>query len=425
MRIAYTILLYLLAPVVLLRLAWRGLRAPDYLRRWPERFGFIEPPLGKRVIWIHAVSVGEVQAAVPLLRALLEQHPEFSILVTTVTPTGSARVVEMFGDQVAHIYAPYDLPDAVLRFIERVNPELAIVMETELWPNLFQACRKRRIPLLLVNARLSERSRKGYQRVGRLVGQTLQAVTCIAAQSEQDAERFIALGAARELVSVTGNLKFEQRIPPSLLERAEVLRRDWGSNRPVWIAASTHEGEEEQVLDAFRQVRKSFPDCLLVLVPRHPERFGPVADLCRQRGLNIRLRSEHQPCTPETEVFVGDSMGELLLFYAASDVAFVGGSLVRHGGHNLLEPAALGIPVATGPHVFNFTEITHLLISAGACEKVDSAAWLERFVREMLGDAHARHRAGEKGRVVVEKNRGALAAVLAMINSQLQRHESG
>lgn len=419
MRIAYTILLYLFAPVVLLRLAWRGLRAPAYLRRWPERFGFIEPPLGAQVIWLHAVSVGEVQAAQPLIRALLERYPNHSLLITTVTPTGSARVQALFGGEVAHVYAPYDLPGAVARFIERVRPCAAIVMETELWPNLFRACRRRSIPLLLVNARLSGRSVRGYRRVRPLVSQTLAAVTRIAAQGEADAQRFMSLGADSARVVVTGNLKFEQRIVPSLLERAEVLRREWGTGRPVWIAASTHEGEDELVLDVFRQLRRQFGDCLLVLVPRHPERFEPVAELCRQRGLATVLRSSREPCTAQTQVFIGDSMGELPLFYAASDVAFVGGSLVHHGGHNLLEPAALGIPVVTGSHVFNFTEICNLLLDAGACRRVDSVAGLERVVREWLADANARHRAGEQGRRVVERNRGALAAVLEMIDREV------
>jgi 3-deoxy-D-manno-octulosonic-acid transferase len=419
LRIAYTILLYLLAPAVLLRLAWRGLRAPAYLRRWPERFGFIEPALGEQVIWLHAVSVGEVQAAQPLIRALLERYPDHSLLVTTVTPTGSARVQALFGSEVAHVYAPYDLPGAVVRFFERVRPCLAIVMETELWPNLFTACRRRSIPLLLLNARLSGKSVRGYRRVRTLAAQTLAAVTRIAAQGEADARRFVSLGADSARVVVTGNLKFEQRIVPSLLERAEVLRREWGSGRPVWIAASTHEGEDELVLDVFRQLRRQFADCLLVLVPRHPERFEPVTELCRQRGLRTVLRSSREPCTAETQVFIGDSMGELPLFYAASDVAFVGGSLVHHGGHNLLEPAALGIPVVTGPHVFNFTEICDLLLAADACRKVESVAGLERVVREWLADANARHRVGEQGRRVVERNRGALAAVLEMIDREV------
>ena len=415
-RIVYTLLLYLLAPLVLLRLAWRGLRAPEYWRRWPERFGSIAPALGERVIWLHAVSVGEVQAAEPVVRALLEQHPEYSLLVTTVTPTGSARVTALFGTEVAHVYAPYDLPGAVARFLRRVRPQLAVVMETELWPNLFHACRRGSIPLLLVNARLSEKSLRGYRRVRPLVAQTLAAISGIAAQGEPDAERFRSLGADPGRITVTGNLKFEQRVPPSLFERAEVLRRDWGVSRPVWIAASTHEGEDEQLLDVFGQILAQFPDCLLVLVPRHPERFASVAELSRARGYTTLLRSERLPCTSATAVFVGDSMGELPLFYAASDVAFVGGSLVHHGGHNLLEPAALGIPVVTGPALFNFTEISRLLLDAGACEQVENSAGLARVVSRWLGDANERHRVGQCGKLVVEKNRGALQAVLDMIN---------
>ena len=420
MRTLYTLLLYLLAPLVLLRLAWRGLRAPAYWRRWPERFGFIEPPLGKQVIWIHAVSVGEVQAAVPLVRALLENYHAHSLLVTTVTPTGSARVAALFGEEVAHVYAPYDLPGAVQRFFQRVRPQLAIIMETELWPNLFHVCRTRQVPLLLVNARLSARSMAGYRRVKPLVAQTLANITEIAAQGEADATRFVQLGAPPERVIVSGNLKFEQRIPPSLLERAAVLRRDWGTGRPVWVAASTHEGEDEQLLEVFERLRGRFPDCLLVLVPRHPERFETVAELCLQRGLNVVLRSERRPCKTDTQVFVGDSMGELSLFFAAADVAFVGGSLVPHGGHNLLEPAALGLPVASGPHVFNFTEICELMQQAGACEVVGSGDELAAILGRWLADANERHRVGEQGRQVVEKNRGALQTVLTMIDRHLQ-----
>ncbi len=419
LRKLYTLLLYLLTPFVIARLAWRGIRAPDYWRRWPERFGSIKPALGERVIWIHAVSVGEVLATEPVVQALLEQYPEHSILVTTVTPTGSARVTALFGNAVAHVYAPYDLPAAVSKFLDRVRPQLAIVMETELWPNLFHACQQRSVPLLLVNARLSEKSVAGYQRVRSLASQTLSAVAEIAAQSELDAGRFRSLGADERRIKVTGNMKFEQRIPPSLLERAEVLRRDWGVGRAVWVAGSTHEGEDEQLLDVFRQLRQQFMDCLLVLVPRHPERFETVTELCRHRGYNTVLRSEGVSCTPDTEVFIGDSMGELLLFYAASDVAFVGGSLVRHGGHNLLEPAALGVPVVTGPHVFNFVEICELLLQAGACEKVDDTAGLLRTVSLWLEDANERHRVGQRGRQVVEKNRGALQSVLAMIGRHL------
>ena len=419
MRKFYTLLLYLLMPLVIGRLAWRGIRAPAYWRRWPERFGTIAPALGERVIWIHAVSVGEAMAAEPLVHALLEQRPDHSILITTVTPTGSARVTALFGNDVAHVYAPYDLPGVVSRFLDRVRPRLAIVMETELWPNLFHACQHRSVPLLLVNARLSERSVAGYRRVRRLAARTLSAVTEIAAQSELDARRFRSLGADERCITVTGNMKFEQRIPPGLLERAEMLRRDWGVGRAVWVAGSTHEGEDELLLDVFRQLRKQFRDCLLVLVPRHPERFKSVAELCRHRGYNTVLRSERTPCTPETDVFIGDSMGELALFYAASDVAFTGGSLVFHGGQNLLEPAALGVPVVTGPHVFNFVEICELLMQAGACEKVENTEGLLSILSRWLGDADERHRVGQRGREVVEKNRGALQAVMTMIDRHL------
>ena len=419
MRQLYTVVLYLLAPLVLLRLAWRGLRAPDYWHRWPERFAFIEPALGKQVIWIHAVSVGEVQAAAPVVRALLKRLPDYSLLITTVTPTGSARVRALFGEKVAHVYAPYDLPGAVARFFARVRPQLAIVMETELWPNLFHHCRQHAVPLLLVNARLSARSVAGYSRVRSLAAETLAAVTEVAAQSQSDAGRFESLGANPASITVTGNLKFEQRIAPSLLERAEVLRRDWGVSRPVWIASSTHEGEDELLLDVFQQLRKQFSDCLLVLVPRHPERFESVTALCRERGYNTALRTDHAACSAETRVYVGDTMGELPLLYAASDVAFVGGSLVASGGHNPLEPAALGIPVVTGPHVSNFIEICSLLVDAGAAVQVADTDELLQTVSRWLGDANERHRVGQLGREVVERNRGALQAVMKIIERNL------
>jgi 3-deoxy-D-manno-octulosonic-acid transferase len=425
MRTLYTILLYLLAPLVLLRLALRGLRNPEYRDCWAERFGAVHPAVGEHVIWIHAVSVGEVQAAESMIRALLELYPEYSVLMTTVTATGAAHVRELFGDEVAHAYAPYDLPDVVARFIDRVQPRLAIVMETELWPNLFRACRRKHVPLLLVNARLSDGSLAGYRRFRGLIGKTLEAVTQIAARTPLDAERFRELGADPERIRVSGNLKFEQHLPAGLYERAARLRQEWGANRSVWIAGSTHEGEDELILDVFREVRKEIPHCLLVLVPRHPERFATVAELCRQRGYRSVLRSERLPCEPDTAVFIGDSMGELLMFYAAADVAFVGGSLVDIGGHNMLEPAALGIPVVTGPHVENFAAVCELLMSAGACRQVSNARELRDIVQVWLSDADERHRVGASGRAVVEQNRGALTTVLGMIDACLATGETG
>ena len=421
MRRLYTLLLYLLTPLVLLRLMWRGLRAPAYLRRWPERFGYFPVPPAAGVIWIHAVSVGEVQAAAPLVRALRERYPGVPLLLTTTTPTGSDRAREAFGRDVVHVYAPYDLPGAVRRFLVRVRPRLAVVMETELWPNLFHACREAGVPLVVANARLSPRSAAGYRRVASLTRRTLANVSVIAAQSRRDADDLISIGADPQRVQVTGNVKFDVRLPASLHEQAQVLRRAWGAARPVWIAASTHEGEEERVLDAFERVRQALPDVLLVLVPRHPERFSRVAALCRRRGYATRLRSERRACTPDTAVFLGDSMGELSLFYAASDVAFVGGSLVSAGGHNLLEPAALGLPVIFGPHVFNFEEISRLLLEQGAARRVRDAEELAGVVEQLLRDANLRHSAGEQGRQAVERNRGAVDRVMQMLAGYVER----
>lgn len=418
-RFFYSLILYLATPLVLLRLSWRGTKNPAYWRRWPERFGWFRAPTLHAPLWLHAVSVGEAQAAAPLVKALLARYPERSLVVTTTTPTGSQRVRELFGEQVFHVYLPYDLPGAVRRFLRRVRPQLALIMETELWPNLFHHCAAADIPVIIANARLSPRSAAGYGRIRALVKDTLADVSLIAAQGAADAERFRALGAVAERVMVMGNLKFDQAMPADIASQAQALRRQLGATRPVWIAASTHEGEEEQVLDALALLRQTQPDALLLLVPRHPERFPKVAALVQRHGYTLVRRTEGHACTADTDVFLGDTLGELPLFYAAADVAFVAGSLVPVGGHNMLEPAALGIPVLTGPQLFNFVDISAALLAAGAARQVDDSTQLAQVVGELLADAGQRQAMGAAGRQLVADNRGALERLLQQIATYL------
>lgn len=420
----YTWLLRLLWPAVIVRLWLRGFRNRDYWRRVPERFGFVPRLEAARTIWIHAVSVGEARAAAPLVKRLRDRCPDHRILITTMTPTGSATVMSLFGDRVEHCYVPYDLPSAVRRFLDRMRPELAIIMETELWPNLFHICHARAIPLAVTNVRMSESSMRKYLRIApRLTRATLAQVRLLAAQSNADAERLRMLGADPKKVHVTGSIKFELALPASLAEAAQALRRDWGQDRPVWIAASTHEGEEELVLAAHAELRRQarFRDALLVIVPRHPERFVSVAKLCRKSGYLVARRSHNRGVLdPAVEVLVGDTMGELMLFYGASDCAFVGGSLVPVGGHNLLEAEALAKPVVFGPHMINFTEIAQLTLERDAGVQVADAAQLATAIADFLGNANRRDRAGEAGRRLVEENRGALERTMKLLRPLLQ-----
>lgn len=416
MRILYTAVLYLLTPFALLRLLRRGFSERGYWRRWPERFGFVPPAPEAGAVWVHAVSVGEVQAAAPLIRSLRLHAP---VIVTTTTPTGSRQVRRLFGEEVRHAYIPYDLPGAVRRFLRRVRPRLLVVMETELWPNLFHQCRDDGVPVVLANARISARSEAGYRRVRRLVRATLDCLSAVVPQSRIDAERLLQLGADPARMTTSGNLKFDVELPPSLLEQAQALRRVLGVDRPVWIAASTHEGEEERILDAHDIVRGRLPAALLVIVPRHPQRFARVCALCRHRGYRTVRRTEGVACPVEAGVFVGDTMGELPAFYAAVDAAYVGGSLVDAGGHNLLEPAAVGVPVLTGPHLGNFAEVAGMLERAGALHRVHDPAELAREVSALLADPSRRAGMGERGRLLVERNRGSVRRLLDTLRPYL------
>jgi 3-deoxy-D-manno-octulosonic-acid transferase len=418
----YSIAAYFALPWVLARLIWRGLRYPAYFGRWRERFGYVEPLAAKRVIWVHAVSVGEVKTSVGLIEELLIKYPRHRIIVTTMTPTGSAQVTKIFGDRVAHSYVPYDLPDAVRRFLDRVHPDFAIIAETEFWPNIFRICDERHIPLLLVNVRVSQTSMKGYLRFPRFTREMLRRACVMGVQSQIDAQRLRNMGAPERLVGVTGNLKFDVELPPNVEQRAAELRAQWGAGRRIWIAASTHEGEERRVLSAFRELRRAFPDMLLVVVPRHPERFGSVARLCSRAGYNIALRSENQgELGPAVDVLVGDTMGELQLFYAASDVAYIGGSLVARGGQNVLESAAVGVPVVFGPHMFNFEQISAMTLERGAGRQVHDVDELTAVVAQLFQQPALRRAMGDAGRAMVAENRGALAGTVQLLQSALQR----
>ena len=414
MQFLYNLLVYILYLPYIGYWIVRGFFNRSYWERIGERIGIGYPQL-ERCIWVHAVSVGEVVAAIPLIRALLAAYPDTPLLVTTVTPTGAARVAATFGDEVHHTFIPFETPPVVDKFFASTNPELALVLETEIWPNLYRGCGVRNIPLVLVSARISPRSVRGYRRLLPLFRETLSHGIIIAAQSETDAERFLSLGAAPERTRVTGNIKFDIELPDDLSERGRALRRDLFGDRPVWIAASTHEGEEEAALDAHALLRDRVPGVLLVLVPRHPQRFSAVRDLARKRGMNVVSRTEDRKTEADTDVYLGDTMGELTLLYAAADVAFVAGSLVPIGGHNLLEPAALGLPLVAGPHNFNAPELADMFVRKGACRIVEDAAGLAEAIVELLADRERATELGEIGRQILERNRGALARLLEML----------
>ncbi|NBK40361.1 3-deoxy-D-manno-octulosonic acid transferase [Pseudomonas soli] len=413
-RTLYTLLFHLGLPLVALRLFLRGRKAPAYRARIAERFACGLPPMRQGGIWVHAVSVGESIAAAPLVRALLKQYPDLPITLTCMTPTGSERIRAMFDGEprVQHCYLPYDLPWAAGRFLDHVRPRLGIIMETELWPNHIHQCSRRGIPVALANARLSERSARGYARFAGLTRPMLEEMSLIAVQTETEAKRFRSLGARQASVQVTGSIKFDLKVDEQLMPRARQLREQWGaSQRPVWIAASTHDGEDGLILEAHRQLLSVHSDALLVLVPRHPERFAAVHELCAGQFSTVR-RSTGDAVTAQTQVLLGDTMGELLFLYALADIAFVGGSLVPTGGHNPLEPAALALPVLMGPHVFNFLEISAMLREAGALQQVDDAEGLAAAVRRLVELPQDARRMGEAGRAVMQANQGALQRLL-------------
>lgn len=424
-RLYYNLLLWLLLPYIFFHLWWRSRRQPEYRQRVAERFGVYHyAPLTRPVLWLHTVSVGETRAAVTLIKALQQRYPDHQILLSHTTPTGMSACQQLFGDSVQRVYLPYDFPFAVRRFLAHYRPQLGVLLETEIWPNLIHQCRERKIPLLLLNARLSERSARRYARFAGLSRLALGELAGVAAQTEADAARLARLGAHD--VSVMGNLKFDIEPPASQLELGARLRRQFGADRPILLLASTREGEEALLLAELAK-RAAHPstgsgraeDFLTVLVPRHPQRFDEVAALIGQHGLRCQRRSAGQPIAPETQVVLGDSMGEMFAYYAACDLAFIGGSLLEFGGQNLLEASALGKPVLLGPHTYNFAQAAEQAVAASAARRVQDAAGLLQTAAALLADEAVRKEMGAQGLAFVAANQGATARALAVIEHPL------
>lgn len=417
-RLLYTLLLYCLTPLILLKLWLRGRKSPEYRQRWGERFGLIPDFAARhavRPLWIHSVSLGETVAITPLVEQLLAQYPEQPIIMTTMTPTGSERVRAQFGGRVMHVYCPYDLPDVLSRFHNRVKPSCCVIVETELWPNLIHSCASRNVPVLVANARLSARSAKGYQRFAWLTRPMLRDISCIAAQNPVDGQRFVDIGLDPKQLEVTGSIKFDITPPQGDEEEIQQLRSAWGVDRPVLIAASTHDDEEQQLIGLYKALQDSGPELLLILVPRHPERFVEVYNQCLRAGLKTSRRSLREPPAADINVYLGDTMGDMMKLYGAADIAFVGGSLIERGGHNPLEPAVLGKPVLMGSHLFNFQQIADQLEKQQALTVVSDIKQLQLVVKQLLDNPEQVKMMGAAGQAYMDANRGALARLTQLV----------
>jgi len=415
----YSLTIYLATPLVLLYLLFRGLKNPAYLKRWPERFGFFDPPETSGGILVHAASMGEVNAAVPLVKAIQQLPESFPVTITTLTPTGAERVAALFGTTIDHHYAPLDTPGAVKRFYNALAPRLLIIMESEIWPNLYNEAEKRKVPILLANARLSDRSLAGYRRYAPWIGRTVALAKFIGAQSARDAERLALLGGDPERIRLTGNLKFDLSVPADIVESGLKLRQQWGSRGPVFVAGSARQPEFEPLFTAWHSVLNQFPEALLIIAPRQPERFGLAAQSSENAGLATLRLSQGAPVTAATQCLVIDSMGELLRFYAAADVTFIGGTLCPIGGHNALEPAALGKPVLLGPHTFSLGEIADKLLTAGAAIRVANEKDLAEIIIRLFGDKEKSRSMGQAARTLVSDGQGAVDQTMVMVNSLL------
>lgn len=422
-RILYSLLLYLLLPLTPFKLLWRGIKQPEYRRHLAERYGFYcaqrdHATSARPLIWLHCVSLGETRAAAPLVQALMAQHPQHRLLLTHATPTGREAGEQLFGDRVERVYLPYDTPDAVARFLDHFHPAIGLLMETELWFNLIAGCKQRGIPLLLVNARMSEKSARGYAKFAGLTRNGLQNLAAIAAQTAQDAERLQALGASN--VTVCGNLKFDVEAPADAAAKGGQLRQWLGAARPLFLAASTREGEERLILDAV--ARLAVPGLLTVIVPRHPQRFDEVAALLERRGLRYARKSAlNGPLAPDCEVVLGDTMGEMFTYYAACDAAFIGGSLLPLGGQNLIEASAMGKPVLIGPHTFNFAEAAEQAVGCCAAWRVADTGALAAALQKLLCHEETRQKMSAAALNFSRSATGATRRIAALIENYLSK----
>jgi 3-deoxy-D-manno-octulosonic-acid transferase len=414
-RSLYSLLLGLLLPLLFARVLIKSLRNRDYRQRLGERAGFYGDLQLKGAIWIHAVSVGEVAAAIPLLQRLHRLRPESPVIVTTTTPTGARQLASYGLDNIHHRYLPFDLTILLKRAIDRIDPALLIVMETELWPNLFALCNRRGTPVVVANARLSSRSAAGYRRIAPLSRSLVNQISLVAAQSERDRLNFLSLGTPADRVVTTGSVKFDLRITADVSERASALARMLGMDRPRWIAASTHDNEEEQILEQLPEIQQRHPGSLLILVPRHPERCDSIHALYSSRGIQVARRSFGEPCLATTAVYLVDTIGELLPFYAASEAALIGGTLIDHGGHNPIEPAALGIPLIHGPSMGNFLPVIERLATTSGVVAIAASSELPDALDRLLHSPELRQQASAELKMAVEGERGAAERMVAAI----------
>lgn len=415
-RFAYTALLWLLLPYVFFHLWWRSRKQPEYLDHVAERFGRYAVKANKPVIWLHTVSVGETRAAATLVHSLRAQYPQHQILLTHTTPTGRAASEQLYGDEVMRVYLPYDYPFAVQRFLDHFKPQVGVLLETEVWFNLIHRCKASNIPLLLLNARLSEKSSAKYARFPQLAQEGLYGLHLIAAQTDGDAQRLSEL--CGRAVSTMGNLKFDIEPPARMLEQGKLLRELFGK-RPIFLAASTREGEEALLLDALQNITAK--DVLTVIVPRHPQRFDEVANLIEQRGLKMQRRSANVAIATDTQIVLGDSMGEMFAYYAACDITFIGGSLLPFGGQNLIEACTVGKPVLIGPHTYNFAQATELAVASGAALQIYDANELSIQLDRLLSDNVVTQTMAQAGLKFVSENQGATEFALRLMDGALQQ----